>query len=186
MITNKNGELMSLRFFGLRLWFALFVILCGCQGDPYASEYTTEEPLARDVVGSYEFQMQTVDDSLNDKFRTGPKPVIIISPNHTFTMHRMPVFKSLAFAVDAGPATDKLEMQNYKSEKAITISGKWRLQLVGTEGEGEKLKKHWGIFFDSVPVMISSAGLLGPKMPHALIFVFGEVSEGKVMILTKK
>jgi hypothetical protein len=178
---NRGGEL--LRFF---VWIVLFASFASCQGDPYASEYTTEEPLTRDVVGSYEFQMQTVDDSLNEKFRIGQKPVIIISPNHTFTMHRMPVFKSVTFTVDVGPATDKLGLQNYKSERPITVSGKWKLQLVGTEGEGQNLKKHWGIFFDSVPVMISSAGLLGPKMPRALIFVFGKPTDGKVMILSKK
>jgi hypothetical protein len=170
----------------LFLPISLFVSLVGCNGDPYANEYTTEEPLSRDVVGSYEFQMQTVDDSLNEKFRTGPKPVIIISPNHTFMMHRMPLFKRMTLAVDAGAGNDTLETQNYKSEKAITVSGKWRLELVGSENEGDNTKKHWGVVFDTVPVAISSAGLLGAKNPRALIFVFGKASEGKVMILSKK
>jgi hypothetical protein len=151
---------------------AVVLILKGCQRDPYATEYTTDEPLTRDVVGSYEFQMQTVDEELSEKFRSGPKPVIIISPNHTFMMHRMPMFKSVTLAGDTG--------------KLITVSGKWKLQLVGSDNESKELKKHWGIVFDNVPVTISSAGLLGPKSPRSLIFVFGKASEGKVMILNKK
>jgi hypothetical protein len=151
---------------------ASILILNGCQRDPYANEYTTDEPLTRDVVGSYEFQMQTVDSELNEKFRSGPKPVIIISPNHTFTMHRMPMFKSVTLAGDTG--------------KTITLSGKWKLQLVSADDESKDLTKHWGIVFDNAPVTISSAGLLGPKSPRSLIFVFGKASEGKVMILNKK
>src|SRR6476620_3149487 len=95
----------------------LFFGLSSCERDPYADDYTTDEPLTRDVVGSYEFQMQTVADSLNEKYRSEPKPVIVISPNHTFMMHRMPTFKSHTLAVDAGPLTDKLAVENLKVEK---------------------------------------------------------------------
>jgi hypothetical protein len=172
MTINQREVGILLRLVKLQIIVSLFSILVGCNRDPYATEYTTEEPLTRDVVGSYEFQMQTVDAELNEKFRSGPKPVIIISPNHTFMMHRMPMLKSVALAGDAG--------------KPITISGKWKLQLVGTDDDGKDPKNHWGIVFDNVPVTISSAGLLGPKNPRSLIFVFGEASEGKVMILTKK
>jgi hypothetical protein len=180
---NKTEVRITVRLVKLQIIAALFTVLGGCNGDPYATEYTTDEPRTRDVVGSYEFQMQTVDEDLNEKFRSGPKPVIIISPNHTFMMHRMPTFKSVTLA---GDAEDKHSAENYKSEKQITVSGKWQLQLVGADSDGKDLKKHWGIVFDNVPVTISSAGLLGPKNPRSLIFMFGKASEGKVMILSKK
>jgi hypothetical protein len=171
-IINKTVVTILLQLVKLQIVVALFIFLGGCNADPYATEYTTDEPLTRDVVGSYEFQMQTVDSDLNEKFRSGPKPVIIISPNHTFMMHRMPMFKSVTVTGDTG--------------KTITMSGKWKLQLVGTDGDAKGLKKHWGIVFDNAPVTISSAGLLGPKSPRSLIFVFGKPNEGKVMILSKK
>jgi hypothetical protein len=36
-----------------------FLVLAGCQYDPFAHLYTTQEPEASDLVGTYEFERIT-------------------------------------------------------------------------------------------------------------------------------
>lgn len=144
--------------------------IISCEQVSYTHQYTTDEPLVKEVVGFYEYDFQNLDDSLHEKFIRGRRPFMVINPDKTFTIHGLPTFK-------------EIKPREFKADKPIVINGKWRIAAIGSI---DKTKTHWGMILDGVPDNLQSAGFLGTESPRGIIFIFGDPEDGKIMLLKKK
>jgi NAD(P)-dependent dehydrogenase (short-subunit alcohol dehydrogenase family) len=66
-----------MRVFIRTLLFLMPWIISGCQYDPYAGGYTTEQPKREDVIGIYQFKDQTISQTSIDKL--GQKATIVLN-----------------------------------------------------------------------------------------------------------
>lgn len=160
------GRLFSILIIG--------ILLTSCQYDPYAHNYTTVEPTAKDVIGTYEFHMQTVDRRVdNNKFKND-RPLMVIKADKTYKIVGLPTFKEI------GPL-------DYKLSGRVFVTGKWTIGTVGSISSGNgDYSKHWGLYLESAPAELHNAGLLGREKPNGMIFGFGDPDSGDVMVLNKK
>lgn len=149
----------------------LLTITTSCYS-PYADESLTIEPTNEDVIGSYEFDFQTVDNSLDkEELKKGQ---LIINSNKTFEIVELPAFETIK------PMT-------YKFGKQISLTGSWTIGTIGTIDFGSGgLKKHWGLILDSAPDELKYAGLMGKEKPTGVMFTFGDPDSGEVIMLKKK
>lgn len=160
------GRLLVILIFG--------TLLTSCQYDPYAHNYTTVEPTEKEVIGTYEFDMQTVDRSVDKGKFENERPLIVINADKTYKIIGLPTFKEL------GPL-------DYKFNGQISITGMWTIGTVGSISSGNgDYEKHWGLYLDSAPEELHNVGVLGKEKPNGLIFGFGDPDSGDVMILKKK
>ena len=158
----------------LLLVLLLIPAFLSCQHSPFSHRYTTEKPEVIDIVGVYEFDFQTVDDNLNSEDLKAKPPEIVIKPNGTFEIRRLPVFKKKGIA-------------EYKFERAVFRSGKWSLETLGSIDNGwGNVDRHWGLVLDSVPEELKYAGFLGRDKVNGIIFGYGDPDAGNVMIFNKK
>ena len=156
------------------LVFAL-LILTSCQYSPYADEYTIEEPAASAVTGSYVLDKQTVSydlkiikDSLTGKVLV---PKIEFSEDGTYRVEHLPLIKGM----------------NTIHKGFITKKGKWVLDTGGAIDDGTgKIKHHWGMRLEDMPMDMEFAGLMDAQPPHRIIFKFGDPDAGQVMIFKKE
>src|SRR5204862_7940680 len=102
----------------LILVLTLGTIMTACQYDPYADKYTTVKPTDNDVIGIYEYKFQTVDETM-DKEKIRKSGVnIIINPDKTYKINRLPYFK-------------EIEIMTFKFDKQISLTGKWTIEEIG-------------------------------------------------------
>ncbi|MDH5380277.1 MAG: hypothetical protein OEW75_05455 [Cyclobacteriaceae bacterium] len=158
----------------LILILTLTTIITGCQYDPYADKYTIVEPTDTDVIGTYEYDFQTIDISIDkNKFKSNGSRIIINS-DRTYKIEMMPYFKEVA-------------IMTYEFKRQISFSGSWRIQEIGTIDFGNgNLKKRWGILLYLAPKELQYAGFLGTEKPNGIIFGFGDPDSGNVMTFSKK
>ena len=154
----------------------ILTILWSCQFDPYAHKYTTDKPNKTELVGVYEFELQTADRNIVEFIDpiTNRKtlPQININNDGTYLVIDLPVF-------------DFNYPNNFK--RLVTTEGKWELSTIGSISNGkEKNEKHFGIILPELPDELKYAGLMNKERPFDIIFGFGDPDQGKVMIFKKK
>jgi hypothetical protein len=158
----------------LILTFLMATIFAGCQYDPYAHKYTTEEPRNSDLIGTYIIENQTVDLQIKDfKDSTGKTvaPKIEILQDGKYKVENLPYFKGF------DPIFSGL----------ITTEGTWDKTIVGGIGDGNgNIKKHWGMRLNGLQIEIQNAGLMNKNSPYKIIFGFGDPDAGDVMIFKRK
>lgn len=144
-------------------------VISGCQFDPHAGGFTTEQPKKEDVIGVYRFKEQTISQATIDKL--GKEATIVLKPDGTYQANDIPnVF---------GGA-------NAETHKYISATGKWKIETIGSVGNGwGHAKSHWGITLTSIDESLTSIGFMGDKTPYKLIVTFGDPDLGEVMIFQK-
>jgi hypothetical protein len=158
----------------LILILTLATIMTGCQYDPYADKYTVVEPTDKDVIGTYEFDFQTVDYTVDKEELKDSRPKIVINSDKTYKIVGLPYFKEIG-------------VLTYKFDKQVSVSGTWAIAQIGSVDFGNgNIKKHWGLRLESAPKELEYAGLMGTEKPDGIIFGFGDPDSGEVMTLNKK
>jgi len=150
----------------------LFLVLNGCQYDPYAHLYTTDKPETTNVVGSYVLTSQTLIPGGLTALR-GRTGSIELRADGTFIATNVPPRQ------DGFPPTNFLD-------PLISGSGTWRIGSVGSVDDGRRpLKTHWGVYLDSPAAKLASVGLTSPKPPYGLIYTLGDPDSGEALILER-
>jgi hypothetical protein len=159
----------------LLLFCSAALIFGGCRYDPNAHLYTTQEPLAKDLVGTYILKQQTATSGGLSALG-GRLAVIRLAADGSFVAANVPSGAlKVASEKDASVPTELLSR-----------SGRWRIAPVGgvDNGFGEKL--HWGVYLDSPTADVAPAGLTGVRPPYGLIFTLGDPDLGQSMILERQ
>jgi hypothetical protein len=154
------------------LCMVAMALLQGCQYDPYAHTFTTEQPQTNAVVGRYVLRDQTVVSGGLSAMQGRPC-VVELSADGTFVATNVPPF------VFGAPPLNSLS-------SLVSDRGTWRLDSVGGVDNGTgKIKTHWGAHLDSQSFQIQSPGFTGNKPPYGLIFTIGDPDSGTVMVLER-
>lgn len=141
--------------------------LVGC-GDPHAGLYTTTEPKAGDVVGTY----------VADAFHLPPE-VGVARPVVQLELRADGTFA----AINLPPSNVETPGPDFlKSLSSGT--GKWEKDTMGTLDPGHK--RIWGVHLRTPDNRFQSANFTGDKPPYGLIFVFGDPDSGHAVILKRK
>lgn len=151
---------------------ALFLLLAGCQYDPYAHLYTTEKPNDADVTGRYDISEQTLTtDGL--AFLKGKPCSIEIRADHTFYVTNLPIWRE----------TRPVE---YTLEVLKTRSGTWTIETAGSISDGSgPSKTAWGISLAASGSALGHVTFTGKKPPYGLIFGYGDPDSGSAMRFEK-
>ncbi|MFH2142870.1 MAG: hypothetical protein ABIJ97_10630 [Bacteroidota bacterium] len=158
----------------LTILTAIFLFV-SCQYDPYAIEYTTDEPVDADITGTYLFEKQTVDNKIKS---------FIDSTNGSAVNPKIEIFEDGKYKADNLPYFYSL-VPVYSG--LITGEGTWEKSVVGLVGNGtNKLDDHWGLILNGLPQDLQNAGFMNKKPPFKIIFGFGDPDAGKVMIFKKQ
>lgn len=146
------------------------VILTGCQHNPYVLDYTAERPKLADLLGTYNFEEQTVLDSTFEK--TPYKSYILLKDDGSYIANEIPnVFGD----------------RDEKSPGPISASGQWDIDTVGSfENLWGQTKPHLGIRLTNISESLTGIGLVGSAPPYKLIVTFDDPSLEKIMIFSKK
>ncbi|NJK28722.1 MAG: hypothetical protein HC851_09760 [Acaryochloris sp. RU_4_1] len=151
----------------------LILLVQGCQYDPYTQLYTTEKPPAKSVVGSYTLTSQTLTPDGLAALR-GKVCKIELRADGTFVATNVPPWQS------GFPATNFFDT-------LISGSGRWRIDGVGSIGDGQgPSKTHWGIYLNSPTAKFEPLGLSGQKPPYGLIYTLGDPDSGEALILERR
>ena len=156
-----------------------FIALCGCQYDPHAGNYTTHEPTAEEIVGTYELDqiyMESYSAGIGAKVtKLSAPPSIRLLADGTFIAERFPCFSETRTGFE------------YKFEDFRSINAKWSQTTVGSIGDGSgTTKTHYGISVDVLPSHLSSFGFTGAKKVDGLIIGFGDPDSGDAITFKKK
>jgi hypothetical protein len=150
----------------------LTLLVQGCQYDPHARLYTTEEPQTTNVLGRYTLTSQTLTRDGLTGLR-GKPCTIELRADGTFVATNVPPWQP------GFPPTNFFD-------RLVSGSGTWRIDSVGSVDDGRKpLKTHWGVYLDSPITKIEPVGLTGQKPPYGLIFTLGDPDSGDAMILER-
>lgn len=155
------------------LFGIFFLFIVSCQYDPYAHLYITEKPTIESAVGTYQFDFQTLSDQLDNEKLKQRKSRIVLSPNQTFHIYKLPYFK-------------EVDVFNHKYDRSITTSGTWKIEVIGSVSNGgDHSENYWGIVLESVPKELRRASFLGDKKPNGIVFGYGDPDQGEVLLLRK-
>jgi hypothetical protein len=155
------------------------VVLCGCQHDPHAGNYTTHEPKLEEIVGEYELDqiyMESYSPGIGVKVsKLAPSPSIRLLADGSFIAERFPYFSETRTGFE------------YKFEDFRSLNAKWSQTTVGSIGDGSgTTKTHYGITVDGLPSHLGSLGFTGVKKVEGLIIGFGDPDSGDVITFKKK
>jgi hypothetical protein len=157
--------------FALKFIFCLTGILfIRCQYDPYADDLTTVKPTKENLLGTYHFESQTVDNTMNDTCFS--KAVITLTDSIHYEAHNMPYFKA-----DTN--------YHYKYHGLVTMQGKWDIETNGAVADGAGGKETWGVRLDSMPYELRVVGLMQNTPPNKLVYTYGDPDAGAVIIFKK-
>jgi hypothetical protein len=145
-----------------------WMILAGCQYDPHASLYTTSEPKAEDIVGTY----------ILDTFHLSPevgtaRPQVLVELRADGT-----------FAATNVPPWELREPGTNFFTSLVNGTGKWEKGSTGTLDPGRKTI--WGVNLRTPDNRFHSASFTGDKPPYGLIFTLGDPDSGNAVILKRK
>lgn len=150
-----------------------FLLIIGCQYNPYAHLYLTEKPTQESIVGTYQFDFQTLSDKIDGEKLKQRNSRIVLHSDQTYQIHKLPNFK-------------EIDVLNYTYDQSVSLSGTWYLETIGSVSNGgDHSEKYWGVILVSAPEGLGSAGLIGDKKPNGIIFGYGDPDQGKVMLLEK-
>jgi len=148
----------------------IYLTLIGsCQFDPYAGEFTTEQPKKEDVIGVYQFKEQTISQSPIDKI--GQKATIVLKSDGTYQANNIP---NVFGGADA------------ETCKHISATGNWRIETIGAVDNGlGHAKSQWGIILTGIDESLTNIGFTGEKAPYGLMVTFDDPDLAEVMIFRK-
>jgi hypothetical protein len=150
-----------------KVLFALALLLTGCQYDPHADLYTTNEPNTDDIAGTYVLDKF---DLPMDSSKAPHDVEIEIRRDGTFTATNIPPWKM-------GEAST-----NFFSQ-LLSGDGKWEKDTVGTRSDSKRI---WGIDLRTPDNRFAPAALTGEKPPYGLIFTLGDPDSGQAVLLRKR
>lgn len=150
------------------LIFVVSLALVGCQYDPHANLYTTSEPKAEDIVGTYVLDAFHLPPEVGS---SRPDVRIELYADGTFTATNVP---PLEFST---PGTNFFA-------SLLTAAGKWEKDTLGTLDPGQK--RIWGIYLRTSDSKIHPANFTGDKPPYGLIFTLGDPDSGHAVLLRRK
>lgn len=159
----------------LLLCSAALFICGGCQYDPHAHLYTTQEPRPQDLVGRYKLKQQTVTTDGLSAFG-GRLSMVELVADGSFVATNVPS-RTLAHA----PQKDGNIFATL-----LNGSGRWRIGAVGGVDNGLGERTHWGVYLDSPVADIEPAGLTGARPPYGLIFNLGDPDLGQAMVFERQ
>lgn len=144
-------------------WLLVLVVFLtpGCQHDPFAHFYTTEEPAQGDLLGAYRLTNARLDAA--DKKTLGAKTSVVeLLADGSFRAENIPGHSG--FALMSG-------------------TGRWNIETVGSIDFGTSVKKHWGARLQFDNGDLTWVGFANAKAPYSLIFTIGDPDSGHVLIL---
>jgi hypothetical protein len=142
--------------------------LAGCQYDPHANLYTTTEPMAEDVVGTYVADTFHLPPEVGS---TRPEVLVELHADGTFLASNVPPWQL------SSPGTNFFA-------SLLSGSGKWEKGSLGTLDPGNK--PMWGVYLRTTDNRIHPANFTGDKPPYGLIFTLGDPDSGHAVILKKR
>ncbi len=149
----------------------ILIMIMGCQYDPHAHLYTTDRPVKQDMVGLYELKSETLlKNDLTDLH--GRQCVLELRADGTFSATNLPPW-------------DMELPDTHFFDKLLSGSGSWRIEAVGTIGNGWQSKTIWGVYLSSPTVKLAAANLTGRKQPYGLIFILGDPDSGEALIFER-
>ena len=133
------------------------LFITGCQYDPFAGDLTTQKPALKDVLGTYEFERQTVCDG--NVLPAGGQASIVLDRDGAFRAKNVP---------------DLTDRRACGGNKLITGSGWWTIETVGSVDNGwGHPKTAWGLMVTGIRGYLS-IGFMGDEPPYKLIFTYGD------------
>ncbi|HVW14327.1 MAG TPA: hypothetical protein VHB54_10905 [Mucilaginibacter sp.] len=150
--------------------FFLILFFAGCQYDPYADDLTTVKPKMTDIVGTYIFEQQTIDNSLkDDQIKSA---TIVLKNDSSFVAIKLPNFEEF--------------QQGYRYKGVVFARGKWQISTNGGVANGAGgTDPIWGVDLTGVPDNLQHIEFMGHKPPYKLIITYGDPDEGAVMIFKR-
>ena len=142
--------------------------LVGCQYDPHANFYTTNEPKAEEVVGTYVLDAFHLPPEVGS---SRPAVVVELHADGTFA------------ATNVQPWELGTPGTNFFTS-LLTATGKWERDALATLDAGQK--HIWGVQLRTPDSKIHPAYFTGNKPPYGLIFTLGDPDSGHAVILRKK
>ena len=140
----------------------------GCQYDPHANFYTTNEPKAEEVVGTYVLDAFHLPPEVGS---SRPAVVVELHADGTFAATNVPPWEL------GTPGTNFFT-------SLLTATGKWERDALATLDAGQK--HIWGVQLRTPDSKIHPAYFTGNKPPYGLIFTLGDPDSGHAVILRKK
>jgi hypothetical protein len=154
------------------LILAVLFGVTGCQYDPYAHTYTTEEPKASHLVGSYNLTEQTVTPGGLAALKGRPC--------------RIELHEDGTFAATGLPRSTFTVATPHFFNRLSDAEGTWRIDRIGAVDDRiGPLKDYWGVRLDTDPARILTIGLMGDGPPYGLIITIGDPDGGDVLIFQK-
>ncbi len=152
---------------------ALLMMAAGCQYDPHAHLYTTEQPQKTNVVGRYVLISQSLSQG-GLTVLSGRVCSVELKADGTFIASNVPPSKQ-----DMNPGTNFFQ-------SLVSAQGTWSVTTVGGVGiGGGKSKPRWGVELETSGAMLLSPGLMGTKPPYGLIYTLGDPDSGTALILER-
>lgn len=150
----------------------LFLTVIGCQGDPYAENYTTAKPDRAKLIGKYKLTEQTVQPG-GLSVLWGTQSVIELRDDGTFVATNIPIQN-----------TDPIPKDFF--DRLVTNSGKWDIGSVGSIGYVDRpTQTHWGVELHSEGNRLG-IGLTGAAAPYGLIITIGDPDAGKALMFERE
>jgi hypothetical protein len=145
--------------------------LISCDDGQYMGDYTSQRPQFLDVLGTYKFKEQTIQESLT--FKEANTSFITLKADGSFIANNI---------LNLMGDTSK-----YVSKQGLIITtGRWKLDVDSVETSWGTKKPHWGIRLTSAPESISFIGFLGSSSPYELIVNYSDPDLNEVMLFKKK
>lgn len=151
------------------------MLLAGCQYDPYAQQFTTNQPEASDVHGEYILAQQTISSG-GLAILGGRECALYLHEDGRFVATNYPTWKP-TFTDGSGQFAEFL-----------SSTGRWSCQTVGTVSDGSGSRSTWGIRVDATDRRLKSDHftLTGSEPPYGLIMTYGDPDAGTVLIFRRR
>ena len=149
------------------LFVLIPIALVGCQYDPHANLYTTNEPKVEDSVGTYVLDRF---DLPIDTSKVQCDVVVELHADGTFAATNIPPWKM-----------DDVTT-NFFSQ-LLNGSGKWEKDTLGTLDDSKRI---WGVYLRTPDNRFHPVDFTGSKPPYGLIFTLGDPDSGYAVLLKKK
>lgn len=138
-----------------------------CQYDPHGHLYTTTEPAAKDIIGTYMLERYDLPSVTTIKHT----PVRLeLHADSTFTATNIP------------PWELEIPDDGFFSS-LLSGTGRWEISTLGMVDPGAK--PIWGIYLRSKEHDFHPADFTGEGPPYGLIFILGDPDSGNAVILRK-
>ncbi len=139
-----------------------------CGRPRYSDRFLTERPETAAVVGVYGLDEQSV--VVDDDFTPPREPELRLLADGRFEARAFPLWRR------AG--------EGWQLERTIDATGVWRVIRHGSVRRGPDERTAWGVTLTAPVARMAALGHHEERMQ--LIFVYGEVERGRVMVFTRR